>query len=170
MDWESYVAFMEPYRIWIRGTALSDFVNTNGLWLWPLSESIHFLGVSLLIGTVGLFDLRMLGMAKGLSLTGLHRTIKLGITGYILNFFTGVLFFSSAPDQYMYNSAFLFKLLFMAIAGVNILFFYTMVFHRIKVLEPGEDAPLSGKIIGAVSLLCWIGVMSAGRLITFYRP
>jgi hypothetical protein len=70
----------------------------------------------------------------------------------------------------MYNTSFLFKLLFMAIAGINILVFYTTVFHRIKRLEPGDDAPLSAKVIGGVSLACWIGVITAGRLITFYRP
>ena len=35
-------------------------------WLWPVCETLHFMGMVLLIGTVGLFDLRMLGFAKGL--------------------------------------------------------------------------------------------------------
>jgi hypothetical protein len=163
-------ALMASFRFWVASTALSSWVRDNGLWVWPASESIHFFGLSLLIGTVGLFDLRMLGMAKGLSLPALHRLIKWGISGYVLNLLTGILFFAATPDQYMYNDAFRLKLVFMACAGINVLVFYTTVFHRIKILEPGDDAPASAKMIAAVSLVCWVGVMSCGRLLTFFRP
>ena len=53
----------EPWEIWIRGTALSMYVRDTP-WLWPTMETLHFIGLSLLIGTVGLFDLRVLGVAK----------------------------------------------------------------------------------------------------------
>jgi hypothetical protein len=70
----------------------------------------------------------------------------------------------------MYNDAFKMKLLFMTCAGINVLLFYTTVYHRIKVLGPGDDAPAPAKTMAAVSLVCWIGVMSCGRLLTFFRP
>ncbi len=163
-------ALMQSLRFWLESTALSSFVRDNGYWVWPISESIHFIGLSMLVGTVGLFDLRMLGMARELSLPGLHRLIKWGIGGYIMNILTGIIFFTAYPFQYMYNPAFWWKLVFMGCAGINVLLFYTTVYHRIKVLEPGDDAPPTAKTMAAVSLVCWIGVMSCGRLLTFFRP
>ena len=87
--------------------------STSG---WPLVESLHFIGLSLLIGTVGLFDLRLLGLAKGIPFSALHRLVPWGITGYGLNVITGFMFVSSVPDQYLYNPVFRTKIALMAVA------------------------------------------------------
>ena len=95
-------------------TGIYEFMNSP--WGWPTSESIHFLGLSLLIGTVGVFDLRMLGIARGVAYADLHKLVPIGIAGYLLNVITGTMFLVSAPDQYLFNPAFQIKLLFMLIA------------------------------------------------------
>jgi len=145
-------------------------VLMNSAWGWPTVESLHFLGLSMLIGAVGLFDLRMLGVARGIPMGALHRMIPWGIGGYALNVMTGFLFVTSAPDQYLYNPAFQIKLALMAVAGLNVLFFYRFVFARVRTSAGGTGAPTSAKIAAAVSLTCWIGVIVCGRLITYYRP
>lgn len=139
-------------------------------WGWPVCESLHFIGLSLLIGTVGMFDLRLLGVAKRIPFAALHRMIPWGIGGYILNIVTGSMFLVSAPDQYLYNSAFHLKMLFMGLAGVNVLAFYTAWFGKVRALGAGADAPLAARLIGGASLLLWTGVIIFGRLLTFYRP
>lgn len=142
----------------------------NSAWGWPTVESLHFLGLSMLIGAVGLFDLRMLGLARGIPMGALHRMIPWGVGGYVLNAVTGFLFVTSAPDQYLFNPAFQIKLSLMAVAGLNVLFFYRFVFARVQT-SPGEaHAPRSAKVAAAVSLACWVGVIVCGRLITYYRP
>ncbi len=83
---------------------------------------------------------------------------------------TGSMFLMTEPDQYIYNPSLHFKILFMMLAGLNVLVFYAIVFRKIKVIEAGADAPLLGKFIGGASLLLWIGVIVAGRMLTFYRP
>ena len=50
---------------WLPTTALSQFVNNHG-WVWPTCETLHFIGLILLMGNVGLLDLRMLGLLKEL--------------------------------------------------------------------------------------------------------
>lgn len=94
----------------------------SSAWGWPAVESLHFLGLSLLIGTVGVFDLRMLGLGKGVPMHALHRLVPWGVGGYALNVITGFLFVTSAPDQYLYNPAFQMKLALMGVAGLNVLF------------------------------------------------
>jgi hypothetical protein len=142
----------------------------NSPWGWPAAESAHFIGLSLLIGTVGVFDLRMLGLARGIPVIALHRLIPWGVAGYTLNVATGLLFLVSAPDQYVYNPAFQVKLALMAIAGLNVLCFYRFVFARVRHCDPEADLPRSARIAAAVSLACWVGVITGGRLITYFRP
>jgi hypothetical protein len=68
------------------------FAFMNSPWGWPVVESLHFFGLSLLIGTVGVFDLRMLGFGAGISYQFLHRLVPIGVFGYTLNVTTGTMF------------------------------------------------------------------------------
>jgi hypothetical protein len=142
----------------------------NSAWGWPTVESLHFVGLSMLIGAVGLFDLRMLGLARGIPMGALHRMIPWGIGGYGLNVLTGFLFVTSAPDQYLFNPAFQIKLGLMAVAGLNVLFFYRFVFARVRGSAPTDRAPRAARVAAGVSLACWVGVIVCGRLITYFRP
>ena len=164
---------MEAFQPWLVHTLASakpvaQIMRTK--WGWPTCESLHFLGLSMLIGCIGAFDLRLLGLAKRIPIIALHRLIPWGISGYVLNMLTGSMFLMTEPDQYIYNPSFHFKILFMILAGLNVLVFYTIVFRKVKVLEVGADAPLLGKFIGGASLFFWIAIIVCGRLLTFYRP
>jgi hypothetical protein len=61
-------------------------------------------------------------------------------------------------------------MLLVALAGLNVLVFYVAVFKRFKAPAPHLGTPAVARIFGAVSLICWTGVIICGRLITFYRP
>jgi hypothetical protein len=160
-----------PWEVFVRSTALHHFVHTYEQWLWPILQSLHYVGACLLIGTVGLFDLRALGLAKGIVLGALHRLIPLGVGGYVSNMLLGVVFFFGHPDQYFYNNAFRLKLVFMAVAGANVLALYgTSAFEDVKALPAGASAPLRIKLIAGTSLCAWVAVLVCGRLITFFRP
>ena len=139
-------------------------------WAWPVWESMHFFGMTLLVGTVGLFDMRLLGFARSVPIRAMHRFIPIGITGFLLNLSTGIGFITATPDQYMYNKAFWVKSTLFVIAGLNVLFFYARVFRRLEMQSPHAPPPLGARIAGGISLTAWVGVMAAGRLLTFYRP
>lgn len=153
---------------WLSTTTLAAYMN--GPWEWPIAESLHFIGLSLLIGTIGVFDLRLMGLARRIPISALHRLIPWGIGGYVINILTGICFLTAAADQYMYNPSFQLKILSMMIAGVNVLFFYTKMFSKVKTLGPGENAPWPARIVGGVSLTSWLCVIMFGRGLTFFRP
>ena len=164
---------MALFQVWLVKTLfsvkiVSDFMHSA--WGWPICESVHFVGLSLLVGVIGTFDLRMLGFVRSVSMAALHRLVPWGVFGYVLNVITGAMFLVTEPNQYIYNPAFQFKLLFMGIAGLNILVFYTTMFKRVKGTPPGDDTPGGAKAVAAVSLCVWIAVIICGRLLTFYRP
>ncbi len=143
----------------------------NTAWGWPITEAAHFVGLCLLMGTVGLFDLRMMGAVKGLSLAGLHRLVPFGIAGYALSALTGAFFVISSPLQYFYNHAWQAKMVLMAIAGVNMVVFYsTTTAKRVHALGPDDRVPLAARIVAIVSLTSWLGVVNSGRVITAFRP
>jgi hypothetical protein len=148
-------------------TGIQAFMYSH--WGWPFTESLHFIGLSLLIGAVGIFDLRMMGFFRSIPLLALHRLVPFGIGGYLLNVTTGIMFVTSVPDQYIYNPAFQSKIMFMIVAGINVFFFYRFCFREL-VSEPTPQTQIKARLFAAISLLCWLGVITAGRLITFYRP
>jgi len=160
---------LRSLQAYLYATPQGEFLRT-AKWGWPIFESLHFVGMSVLLGTVGMFDLRLLGFARGIPIAALHRLIPLGISAYVLNAITGFCFLSATPDQYLFNLAFRWKVTFFIVAGFNVMFFYARVFKRLQTLDPNAALPLGARIAGAVSLCAWIGVMSAGRLLTFFRP
>lgn len=164
---------MADFQIWLHRTLASAgpvaaFMRTD--WGWPTIESVHFIGLTLLFGTIALWDLRLLGMAKRVPIAEFHRLVPFSVLGFAINAGSGSMFLMTEPNQYVYNPAFHFKLLLLGLAGLNILLFYSTVFRRLGTLAPGVEAPRIFKVFGATSLICWTGVIVCGRLITFYRP
>ena len=92
---------MSPLEVWLRSTSLAQVMHSR--WAWPAAESLHFFGLSLLLGTVGLFDLRLIGFAKQIPLPALHRLIPWGIFGYFINIMTGICFFTAEPDGQIFS-------------------------------------------------------------------
>ena len=150
----------------LKATSLSHFMLTSE-WAWPLCETLHFIGLALLIGTVGMLDLRLLGKMRHLSFAAVHSLIPWGIAGFVINLVTGVLFFVGAPDQYLANVAWWYKLGFLAIAGLNVLYFETTQAQRALEIGSGADTPRAFKVIGAVSVVSWFMVLYWGRMLPF---
>lgn len=148
-------------------TGIYGFMNS--MWGWPVIESLHFIGLCLLLGTVGVFDLRMLGLAKQIPYQYLHKLVPFGVAGYLINVTTGIMFLTTAPDQYVYNPAFQTKMLFMLLAGINMLCFYG--FCNQYVQNAGTNPlPTRIKLVAGISLIAWSAIIVCGRLITYFRP
>ena len=142
----------------------------HSAWGWPIAESLHFIGLTLLVGTIGAFDLRLLGIGRRIPIAAMHRFIPWGIAGFALNMCTGLMFVLTEPDQYIYNSSFHWKLVFLTIGGLNASAFYVTSYRRVCGSGICFEAPRRAKVIAAVSLCAWLGVITCGRLLTFFRP
>jgi hypothetical protein len=134
-------------------------------WMWPTCETLHFIGLTLLLGVVVLVDLRVLGVMKGVSFASLHRLLPWAAFGFGVNVITGILFFVGMPGQYIHNKSFYWKVALVMLAGVNALYFTFL--EEPWALEPGEDAPLTAKIAAASAMVLWVGVMYCGSMLPF---
>lgn len=149
---------------WLTAASIASFVTARA-WTWPASETLHFIGLCLVFSVVLPANLRMLGVMKNVSFAALHRLLPWAIAGFAINAITGMLFFVSAPEQYTQNPAFYWKMLFIVLAGGNIL--YLTAFDGAWAVGPGANAPRPAKVIAASSLFLWFGVIFWGRLMPF---
>jgi hypothetical protein len=145
-------------------------VLMHSKWGWPIAESLHFIGLCLLVGSIGTFDLRLLGVARHVPIAIVHRFIPWGLAGFAINITTGAMFLLTYPDQYIYNPSFHFKLLFLMIGGLNAGTFYLTSYRQVFGPDASPDAPFHAKVIATVSLCSWMCVIVGGRLLTFFRP
>jgi hypothetical protein len=153
---------------WIKHSGIgAPMISTP--WLWPLCETLHFIGLALLIGIAGFFDLRMLGFFRRVSLAAVMDLRGWAALGLAINLVTGVMFFVGAPDQYIHNPAWWAKVAFILIAGLNILAFELSPRTKALVHDvgPGDNTPLRLKLAGGVSLFSWFAVLYFGRMLPF---
>ena len=143
------------------GRRIGNFVRDTP-WLWPTLETLHFVGLSLLIGVLLLVNLRMLGFAPQLSLGAVDRLLPWAVLGLGINIVSGMLF--TMGQDYTKNNAFYWKLVFVVVGGANLLYFF---FDRGWAAEPGVDVPMMSKIAAVCALFLWVGVMYWGSMLPF---
>jgi hypothetical protein len=142
------------------------FVIEYSRWVWPMIEDLHFIGLILIVATVGLLNIRVLGFLKKLPVRPLHRLLPWGIAGLAINVVTGILFFIGMPGFYVFNWVFQVKIVAILFAAGNLMLFHcTGIFRKWDGVGPGDDAPIFAKVVAASSLLLWLGVIVLGRYI-----
>lgn len=160
------LAAAHPILEWIKSTPVGEFVRSSS-WAFPTLQSLHFIGMTMLVGVVGAIDLRVLGIARGLPIHPLHRLLPVAFVGFGINLITGLMFFAHDPYVYAYNISFRIKMLLILVAGLNALWFQLGVFIDVDKWGPGIEASRLAKVISALSLLIWFAVITAGRFIAF---
>jgi len=153
---------------WLKDTEFATAIRENGS-LFPWIESVHVLGVTVLIGSVGLLELRLIG------LTSLNRSVSrvlkdvLPITwsAFAVSVVSGFLLFASNAPTYATNTFFLGKLVLLAAAGLNAFGFHAFVERSIAKWDSAARTPLPARLSGIFSLLMWVGIVVCGRWVGF---
>jgi hypothetical protein len=148
------------------GTAIRDSV-----WIFPIIETIHVLGIALLVGTVAILDLRLLGLVlKRAGVSQVARQIlPLTWTGFAAMFVSGFLLFSAEAANSYVNPAFRIKLLLLLLVGLNPLVFHLTIYRDVAAWNDRVVTPLQARLAGAFSLTLWAGIICAGRAIAYFQ-
>lgn len=158
-------------NLWIAIEASSlGTTIASSLWMFPTIETLHVIAIVTVIGAILIMDLRLLGLtSRNRTVAAVEKdTVPLTWVAFALAVVTGVLLFVSKATTYMANPYFLWKMVLLALAGVNML-----VFHRIisKGRDtwggPGMSTPAAAKLAGLLSLAFWTIIPFCGRVIGF---
>jgi hypothetical protein len=153
---------------WIYTTRLSTSIRES-TWAFPIIESIHTLGIVLVVGTVSLFDLRLLGLVmkrEPVSRLG-RQVLPWTWAGFAVMFITGLLLSISESATNYYNFAFRMKLLLLLLVGLNPLIFHLTIYRTVDTWDIAPVTPIRARAAATCSLALWTGIIVAGRMIAY---
>jgi hypothetical protein len=142
---------------WLQQTPVSIAIRES-VWVFPILDAVHCVGIILVAGTIVIVDLRLLGfgMRRESVSSVIAQVLPWTFFGFAFMFVTGSLLAWAEPIKLYRSVFFRWKLLFLALAGLNaLLFHYTTL------------TPARARLTGALSIVCWICVIAAGRAIGY---
>jgi hypothetical protein len=127
-----------------------------------LLEIIHIAGFALAIGTIFMVDLRLMGVGMlRQKASQLARDLApWTLAGFVAVLISGPLIWTSDPNMYLHNAAFVFKMEALAVALV-----YQYTIHRSVALR--DPARPAGVVVGILSVALWVSVIAGGLFIGF---
>lgn len=151
----------------IEGSPLA-LAMRHELWLYPAVEIAHIAGFVVLVGSIAMFDLRLLGLSRALPVRLMARHMLPWTGGALIVIVpTGLLMFITHAGDFLVNRAFQLKLALILIAGVNAALFHAGVFRTVAQWDTAIAPPYAARIHAGVSLALWIGVIACGRLLAY---
>jgi hypothetical protein len=153
---------------WIFQTPLSVSIRES-IWVYPILNVLHCVGILLVAGTIIVVDLRLLGLGMRRSPVSsvVSQVLPWTLSGFGFMFVTGSLLAWSEPLKLYRSLFFPWKLLFLALAGLNALLFHYGIYRGVGAWDSASLTPVRARLAGAVSIVCWISVIAAGRAVGY---
>lgn len=141
---------------------LAEIVRAS-TWLFALTEVIHLIGITILLGTLSVLDLRLLGLGlKKQTISEVAEdTYPWTLGGLIVAVLSGSLLFVSEAARLYDSPPFALKISLFVIAVI-----FTYTFQRR--MTKASSVTITSALGGLLSLFLWFGVGFAGRAIAFY--
>jgi len=141
----------------------------DSLYMFPVIESFHVVGLTLVFGTIVIVDLRLLGIA---SIRRPFKRITSDImkwtwAAFALTATAGVLMFITNANTYYHNFFFRTKMVLLLLAGLNMLIFELTAGRTVHRWNNDSAAPPAGKAVAMLSLILWISIIFMGRWVGF---
>jgi len=141
---------------WASGSALA----------YPWANVIHLLGLVMLIGAIGIVDLRLVGAFRAIPVAPLYRSlIPVAIAGLILMVPSGATMFAADAAGMAGSIVFRWKIMLVAIAIINAVVFHML--WRCRIDQWDAAPPLAGRLMAAGSLMLWLTIGTLGRMIAY---
>lgn len=156
------------WLVWLELSGLGDAMRRSA-WMYPIVEIFHILGFVILVGATVMFDLRVLGLGRGLAVTALARhLLRWAWAGLALVVPAGLMMFTAHATEFAVNPAFQLKLALLVAAAANVAFFHLVPYRTVRAWDGAGEAPLPARAAAALSIAVWIAVITCGRLIAYF--
>ena len=140
----------------------------ESLWMYPIVEVIHIVGFVILVGSVLMFDLRVLGLSKQIPVRALARHLLPWSWGAVVLIVpTGLLMFTAHANDFLANGTFQLKMALLMTAGINAIAFHTGPYQSVKAWDVGLPAPLVARASVTASVVLWLAIITCGRLLAY---
>ena len=156
------MAFLE----WLQSTSVGVMV-AESLWGYPLFETIHTIGMAMLIGALGLINLRVLGYKAELPIVGTRQLLPLAWIGFTLNAVSGAMLFTSDAVYFFNSWTFRVKMVLIILGGLNAALLGQRIFQTAPAGAPAVVPSRGAKWLAGTSLVFWFGAVCCGRLIAY---
>jgi hypothetical protein len=151
----------------IEALAIAKAMREN-LWLYPAVEIVHIVGFVILVGSVVMFDLRVLGLSKQVPVRALARhLLPWSVAAFLLILPSGLLMFSAHAGDFLTNRAFQVKMGLLLAAGINAGIFHTGPYRSVAAWDTNATAPAGARVSVALSIVTWFSVIACGRLLAY---
>ncbi|MFJ1787267.1 DUF6644 family protein [Streptomyces anulatus] len=159
---------MDTVFSWLENTWLAEIIRSTA-YLYPMLESIHIIGIALLIGPAAAFDLRLLGVGRRTLrvTTAANYLLRLSHLGFVIAAATGVAMFLPGANLLADRGSAPWKLGLILLAGINILIFHRRTYRSVADWDADQPTPVTARCAAVVSLTSWTGVTVAGRLLAY---
>jgi len=157
--------------------ALAEQIEASGVgvaiaesrFAYPIIEGIHLIGLAVSVGLIFITELRLMGvMLKRVPVERVLDSLRpYVLAGFAAIFISGVLLFWSSAARMLESPAFVFKLLFIALAGINAIVFEFIVVKKQKATIGIGSLPRTFRYAGVASLTLWTLTIVCGRLIPY---
>jgi hypothetical protein len=155
------------WLVWLETSALA-LAMRQWQWLYPIVEILHILGFVLVVGGAFFFDLRLLGRSHALPVSHLAaHLLTWSRAGLALVAPTGVMMFAAHATEFAASPAFRLKLVLIGVALLNAAAFHRWPFRAVAGWDVGVGAPAWAGVAAVVSLACWLGAITCGRLLAY---
>ena len=153
---------------WIAKTPWSIALHES-LYVWPLTESLHVLSLTLFVGTAVMLDVRLLGRGfTGIPVSELTtRLLPWTRAGFAVMVVTGLLLFYATPVTYYQSIFFRVKVVLLIAAGINVFVFHKRTMRTMSAWDADARPPRAARIAAVVSLVAWTGVVVSGRMVAY---
>jgi hypothetical protein len=153
---------------WIDGTVFSTAIRES-IWVFPIIETVHLLGIAVSAGTILFVDLRLLGigMKRERLSDVLEQLQPWTLSAFLVMTVTGALLFVSEAVKCYHSVFFQIKVCMLALAAVNAALFHYKVYPGVEVWDHLPAVPGRARFAGALSLALWIGIIAMGRAIAY---
>ena len=151
---------------WLQSTWVGVLV-AESLWGYPLLETIHTIGMAMLMGSLGLINLRVLGYKPELPFVGTRQLLPLAWLGFTFNAISGSLLFTSDAVYFFNSYTFRIKMVLIILGGLNAALLGRRIFREAAAGSPPVLVAAGTKWIAATSLVFWVGALCAGRLVAY---
>lgn len=154
------------FLYWLEESAIGVWVAQS--WGYPLVLSGHAVGMAIVVGTVLMFNLRLLGFSPNVPLTLFRNLVRITWVGVVINILSGLALFSGNPLKFFFHPVFWIKISLIVLGGLSVWWGLRSV--RNAGLDHNQLGSTSRtKIVAAFSIVFWLGAIVAGRLIAYFK-